>query len=84
MLVWGQWVLRFRSILVATDYSSASATAVKLAARLAKEFHAHLMCFMRLSPTSCEQTSEEAAVPELQLRICSLSARTSTICRAHR
>jgi hypothetical protein len=31
--------LRFRSILVATDYSPASATAVKLAAGLAKEFH---------------------------------------------
>jgi nucleotide-binding universal stress UspA family protein len=34
--------LRFRSILVATDCSPASATAVRLAARLAKQFHAEL------------------------------------------
>ncbi len=34
--------LRFRSILIATDCSPASATAVRLAARLAKQFHAKL------------------------------------------
>ena len=34
--------LRFRSILIATDCTPASAAAVRLAARLAKEFHAKL------------------------------------------
>ena len=34
--------LRFRSILIATDCTPASATAVRLAARLAKQFHAKL------------------------------------------
>src|ERR1700744_5966913 len=42
--------LRFRSILVATDYSPASATAVKLAARLAKEFHSHLTVLHAVEP----------------------------------
>src|ERR1700744_4942435 len=34
--------LRFRSIMIATDCSPASATAVRLGARLAKQFHAKL------------------------------------------
>ena len=38
------------SILVATDYSPASATAVKLAARLAKEFHARLYVLHAVEP----------------------------------
>jgi nucleotide-binding universal stress UspA family protein len=42
--------LRFRSILVATDYSPASATAVKLAARLAKESHARLYVLHAVEP----------------------------------
>jgi nucleotide-binding universal stress UspA family protein len=42
--------LRFRSILVATDCSPASATAVKLAARLAKEFHARLHVLHAIAP----------------------------------
>jgi nucleotide-binding universal stress UspA family protein len=42
--------LRFRSILVATDYSPASATAVKLAAGLAKEFHTRLYVLHAVEP----------------------------------
>ena len=42
--------LRFRSILVATDCSPASATAVKMAARLAKEFHAKLYVLHAVMP----------------------------------
>jgi len=42
--------LRFRSILVATDRSAASTTAVKLAARLAKEFHAKLYVLHSIMP----------------------------------
>ena len=42
--------LRFRSILLATDYSPASATAVKLAARLAKEFHSRLYVLHAVEP----------------------------------
>jgi nucleotide-binding universal stress UspA family protein len=42
--------LRFRSILVATDCSQASAAAVKLAARLAKEFHARLYVLHAIPP----------------------------------
>jgi nucleotide-binding universal stress UspA family protein len=42
--------LRFRSILVATDCSPASATAVRLAARLAKEFHAKLHVLHAMIP----------------------------------
>lgn len=42
--------LRFRSILVATDCCPASATAVKMAARLAKEFHAKLYVLHAVMP----------------------------------
>jgi nucleotide-binding universal stress UspA family protein len=42
--------LRFRSILVATDCSPASATAVKLAARFAKESHARLCVLHSIMP----------------------------------
>jgi len=42
--------LRFRSILVATDCSKASATAVRLAGRLAKEFHARLYVLHAIAP----------------------------------
>jgi len=58
--------LRFRSILVATDYSPASATAVKLAARLAKEFHSHLNVLHAVEPDlpAADMTGPS---PELQL-----------------
>lgn len=42
--------LRFRSILVATDCSATSATAVKLAARIAKEFHSKLYVLHAIMP----------------------------------
>jgi nucleotide-binding universal stress UspA family protein len=42
--------LRFRSILVATDCSPASATAVRLGARLAKQFHAKLHLLHAMTP----------------------------------
>ena len=42
--------LRFRSILVATDCSPASATAVRLASRLAKQFHAKLHVLHAMTP----------------------------------
>ncbi len=58
--------LRFRSILVATDYSSASATAVKLAARLAKEFHARLYVLHAVEPDLCA-VDMAGPIPELQL-----------------
>ena len=57
--------LRFRSILVATDYSPASATAVKLAARLAKEFHAHLYVLHAVEP-DLYVADMAGPVPDLQ------------------
>jgi nucleotide-binding universal stress UspA family protein len=42
--------LRFRSILIATDCSPASATAVRLGARLAKQFHAKLFLLHAVMP----------------------------------
>jgi nucleotide-binding universal stress UspA family protein len=56
--------LRFRSILVATDCSSASATAVKMAARLAKEFHAKLYVLHAVMP-ELYGVGTPGAVPEL-------------------
>jgi nucleotide-binding universal stress UspA family protein len=58
--------LRFRSILVATDCSPASATAVKLAARLAKEFHARLYVLHAILP-ELYGVAMQGPVPELQL-----------------
>lgn len=58
--------LRFRSILVATDYSPASATAVKLAARLAKEFHARL-CVLHAVEPDLYVADMAGPVPDLQL-----------------
>ena len=56
--------LRFRSMLVATDCSPASATAVKLAARLAKEFHAKLYVLHAVMP-ELYGVGTPGAVPEL-------------------
>jgi nucleotide-binding universal stress UspA family protein len=58
--------LRFRSILVATDYSPASATAVKLAARLAKEFHSRLYVLHAVEP-DLPAADMAGPSPELQL-----------------
>lgn len=58
--------LRFRSILAATDCSPASATAVKLAARLAKEFHARLYVLHAVAP-EMYATNLCGPVPELEL-----------------
>jgi nucleotide-binding universal stress UspA family protein len=58
--------LRFRSILVATDYSPASATAVKLAARLAKEFHSRLNVLHAVEP-DLPAADMAGPSPELQL-----------------
>jgi nucleotide-binding universal stress UspA family protein len=58
--------LRFRSILVATDYSPASETAVKLAARLAKEFHARLYVLHAVEP-DLYAINMAPPVPELAL-----------------
>jgi nucleotide-binding universal stress UspA family protein len=58
--------LRFRSILVATDYSPASATAVKLAARLAKEFHSRLNVLHAVEP-DLPAADTAGPSPELQL-----------------
>ena len=66
--------LRFRSILVATDYSSASATAVKLAARLAKEFHAQLYVLHAIEP-DLYASNMGGPVPELELMNLRMSAR---------
>src|SRR5271154_4404172 len=62
----GPMGLRFRSILVATDCSSASATAVKLAARLAKEFHARLFVLHAVVP-ELYGVGVAGPVPELAL-----------------
>ena len=59
--------LRFQSILLATDYSSASATAVKLAGRLAKEFHARLFVLHAVEPDLYASNMGGGAVPDLQL-----------------
>ncbi len=59
--------LRFRSILVATDYSLASKTAVKLAARLAKEFHAQLYVLHAVEPDIYASSMGGGPVAELQL-----------------
>ncbi len=58
--------LRFRSILVAIDCSPASATAVKLAARLAKEFHARLFVLHAVVP-ELYCVGVAGPVPELAL-----------------
>jgi nucleotide-binding universal stress UspA family protein len=58
--------LRFRSILVATDYSPASATAVKLAARLAKEFHSRLNLLHAVEP-DLPAADTAGPSPEVQL-----------------
>ena len=58
--------LRFRSILVATDRSPASATAVKLAARLAKEFQAKLYVLHAIAP-EFYAVDLCAPAPELEL-----------------
>lgn len=58
--------LRFRSILAATDCSPASATAVKLAARLAKEFHARLYVVHAVLP-ELYGVGVTGPVPELAL-----------------
>jgi nucleotide-binding universal stress UspA family protein len=57
--------LRFRSILVATDYSPASATAIKLAARLAKEFHTGLYVLHAVEP-DLYVADMAGPVPDLQ------------------
>src|SRR5271154_6536768 len=62
----GPMGLRFRSILVATDYSPASETAVKLAARLAKEFHARLYVLHAVLP-ELYGVGVTGPVPELAL-----------------
>ena len=56
--------LLFRSILVATDCSPASATAIKVAARLAKEFHAKLYVLHAVMP-ELYGVGTPGAVPEL-------------------
>src|ERR1700761_6789411 len=58
--------LRFRSILVATDCSATSATAVRLAARLAKEFHARLYVLHAIAP-EFYAVDLCATAPELEL-----------------
>jgi nucleotide-binding universal stress UspA family protein len=58
--------LRFRSILAATDCSPASANAVKLAARLAKEFHARLYVLHAIAP-EMYSASLCGPIPELEL-----------------
>jgi nucleotide-binding universal stress UspA family protein len=58
--------LRFRSILVATNYGPASATAVRLAARLAKEFHARLYVLHAMMP-ELYGVGTQGPVPELEL-----------------
>jgi nucleotide-binding universal stress UspA family protein len=58
--------LRFRSILVATDCTPASATAVRLAARLAKQFHAKLYVLHAMMP-ELYGVGMRGPVPELAL-----------------
>jgi nucleotide-binding universal stress UspA family protein len=58
--------VRFRSILVATDYSPASQTAVRLAARMAKESHARL-CVLNAIMPELYGVEMRGPVPELAL-----------------
>jgi nucleotide-binding universal stress UspA family protein len=58
--------LRFRSILIATDCSPASATAVRLGARLAKQFHAKLYLLHAMMP-ELYGVAMPGPVPELAL-----------------
>jgi nucleotide-binding universal stress UspA family protein len=58
--------LRFRSILVATDYSPVSTAAVRLAARLARQFHARLGVLHAMTP-ELYGVAMQGAVPELAL-----------------
>jgi nucleotide-binding universal stress UspA family protein len=58
--------LRFRSILVATDCSLASATAIRLAARLARQFHAKLHVLHAVMP-ELYGVAMPGPVPELAL-----------------
>jgi nucleotide-binding universal stress UspA family protein len=58
--------LRFRSILIATDCSPASATAVRLGARLAKQFHAKLFLLHAVMP-ELYGVAMPGPVPELAL-----------------
>jgi nucleotide-binding universal stress UspA family protein len=58
--------LRFRSILAATDCSPTSATAVRLAARLAKQFHAKLYVLHAMMP-EFYAVDTDGPVPELVL-----------------
>ncbi len=58
--------LRFRSILVGTDCSPASETAVRLAARLAKECHAKLYVLHSIVP-EFYAVDTHAPLPELAL-----------------
>jgi len=57
--------LRFRSIVVATDYSAAGTTAVKLAARMAKQFHARL-CVLHAIMPELYAANMAALVPQLE------------------
>jgi nucleotide-binding universal stress UspA family protein len=58
--------LRFRSILIATDCTPASATAVRLAARLAKQFHSKLYVLHAMMP-GLYGVGVQGPVPELAL-----------------
>jgi nucleotide-binding universal stress UspA family protein len=58
--------LRFRSILIATDCSRASAAAVRLGARLAKQFHAKLFLLHTVMP-ELYGVAMAGPVPELAL-----------------
>jgi nucleotide-binding universal stress UspA family protein len=58
--------LRFRSIMVGTDCSAASATAVKLAADFAKQFHSRLYVLHAVLP-EFYGVGMAGAVPELAL-----------------
>jgi nucleotide-binding universal stress UspA family protein len=58
--------LRFRSILIATDCSPASATAVRQGARLAKQFHAKLYLLHAMMP-ELYGVAMPGPVPELGL-----------------
>jgi nucleotide-binding universal stress UspA family protein len=58
--------LRFRSILIATDCTPASATAVRLAARLTKQFHAKLYVLHAMMP-GLYGVGVQGPVPELAL-----------------
>jgi len=59
--------LRFRSILVATDCTPASEKAVRLGARLAKEFHARFCLVQAISPEHYA-VDMRGPFPELELQ----------------